>query len=1067
MSGVSLEDPFLLAEFTSTLSQDQALSVQCFPAGVPKNTADSFAETSDSSDDHDASLLVVAVQGEGIQLFNTADQNCIYSYSTPPGFTFQSPAKTILKGKGVRHVYAVIGKGSDITTKEEGKVVWMWKDESATSKKADTEEKTAAAMDIDGEEVSSAQSSSRTSTASKTVKKFDRSIHELFVSPALSNHILLVNTDASISLVTDDLKRVVSTTTESVSTESTLAWTTTFNSTHSWIPSSILARNTVIVATVTANATQMKITFSFVNDDHRGLSTLGHVTLEEQDAQRATAIAFDTTSGQFSYLSARGQLKVFQFDMIIKDRKIIATETLSWPLPGFVSKSASASAAPSAPAKSKKKATKAVAAAPLDTMHQRTTSLALGNHYIAIAGIHELQGQSEQTLTIWDARYGTLQAKHTIPGSHNVQQTTCQLSVAPDSAIAVTFSTPHGHTVRSRVHLCGFYSEPVSLLSAMGRLKASAPFFGMAPTSDALTSAADTNWSVSSDLLSSTTTSLLMPSDTFGGATLRAKDKALTDFEKRVKQTQQAESKVLETLLKVGKDDQAAAEAFSKVFFQHVEKQTAIGLKDMMEKYHVEADGAQAAVAKDEERKKDKHAKAPAAPTAMEVDAPQPTEAKKDAVEANGMDKKTKKQLKRQKKKAAAAAAAAAAATPAATRKKQEEEEEEEESESDSSSEDEDDDEEEAEEEADQGHQSSDDEYEDAMEEDGGEDDAVEQARMKAYLEAVSEWRKSEAEAIKQYKEFRRQLRAGRKQVPLPELSHRFVSAILGRCFQRLPNGQPDMTFWPEAVVRYLVDKQLVGNANPGAGPAGLALELMEREQWALLELALTRLYDIPEMDMVTLLKQVLGLNKARQASSDEEMEDGRQKAPTSEHFLALVLGAPKNEIFMQQALKKLSAEELATLLEILKRWLQEWEERGGLGHGGLRADKKQLTGGIPGYSQIIDFTTVLMDVHFPSLILSPHLHETIRYIHRAVQTEVTISQQMEQVLRGPLGLFERKHRDSLRRKKEIEQGALNQGPQGPNVIGGGSRVSADKRRRRKWEGGEGIPDYGVEIIHM
>ncbi|KAG0257599.1 hypothetical protein DFQ27_005040 [Actinomortierella ambigua] len=1075
MSGVSLEDPFLLAEFNTTSSQDQALSVQCTPAGAPKNTADAFSETSDGTEDQDASLLVVAVQGEGVQLFNTADQNCIHSYSTPPGFTFQSPAKTILKGKGTRHVYAVIGKGTDITAKEEGKVVWMWKDESVASKKADSQEKSTTAMDID-EEASSSPSPSRTSTATKTVKKFDRSIHELFVSAALSNHILLVNTDASISLVTDDLKRVVSTTKESVSAEATLAWTTTFTSTSSWIPPSILSRNTVVVATVTANDAQMKIAFSFVNEDHRGLSTLGHVTLEEQHANRATAIAFDTTTGQLSYLSAQGQLKIFQCDVIIKDRKITATETLSWPLPGFVPKSA---AAPTAPTKSKKKSTKATATAPSDLIHQRTASLALGNHYIAIAGIHELGGQSEQTLTIWDARYGTLQAKHTLPGSHNAQQTTCQLSVAPDSAIAVTFSTPHGNTVRSRVHLCSFYSEPVSLLSAMGRLKATAPFFGM---SSSATDATTTTMTVSqANLLSATTTSLLMPTTNGGGATLRGKDLVLTDFEKRVEQTQQEEAKVLETLMKVqggsGKKDQGdsstAAEAFSKLFFKHVEKQTAMALKDMMEKYHVEVDDAQAAVAKDEERKKSKQAKAPSttASSAMEVDAPAQKEAKKEAGEANGVDKKTKKQLKRQKKKAAAAVTAAVPATPATVRKEQEETGDG--SDSESSSEDEDDDEEEAEDdEGDHGHQSSEDEYEEAAAamEDEGEDDAAEHARMQAYLEAVSEWRKSEAEAIKQYKEFRRQLRAGRKQAPLPELSHRFVSTILGRCFQRLPNGQPDMAFWPESVVQYLMDKQLVGNANPGAGPAGLALELMEREQWTLLELALTRLYDIPEMDLVTLLKQVLGLNKANNNRNQEDMEEEEasgQKVPTSDHMLALILAAPKNEVFMQQALKRLTVEELAIVLEILKRWIQEWEERGGLGHGGLRADKKQLSSGVPGYPQIVDFTTVLMDVHFPSLILSPHLHETIRYIHQSVQTEVSISQQMEQVLRGPLGLFERKHRDSMRRKKENEQGALNQGPQGPNVIGGGGRVSADKRRRRKWEGGEGIPDYGVEIIHM
>ena len=38
-------------------------------------------------------------------------------------------------------------------------------------------------------------------------------------------------------------------------------------------------------------------------------------------------------------------------------------------------------------------------------------------------------------------------------------------------------------------------------------------------------------------------------------------------------------------------------------------------------------------------------------------------------------------------------------------------------------------------------------------------------------------------------------------------------------------------------------------------------------------------------------------------------------------------------------------------------------------------------------------------------------------------------------------------------------------GPVGSGNSGAGG--AGDKRRRRKWEGGEGIPDYAVEIIHL
>lgn len=54
------------------------------------------------------------------------------SYSTPPGYSFVGPAQTLLSPQ-LRHVYAVIARGTDIPAKEEGKVVWLWKDEVSSS----------------------------------------------------------------------------------------------------------------------------------------------------------------------------------------------------------------------------------------------------------------------------------------------------------------------------------------------------------------------------------------------------------------------------------------------------------------------------------------------------------------------------------------------------------------------------------------------------------------------------------------------------------------------------------------------------------------------------------------------------------------------------------------------------------------------------------------------------------------------------------------------------------------------------------------------------------------------
>lgn len=107
-----------------------------------------------------------------------------------------------------------------------------------------------------------------------------------------------------------------------------------------------------------------------------------------------------------------------------------------------------------------------------------------------------------------------------------------------------------------------------------------------------------------------------------------------------------------------------------------------------------------------------------------------------------------------------------------------------------------------------------------------------------------------------------------------------------------------------------------------------------------------------------------------------------------------------------------------------------------------------------------MDMTTLLLDVHFPSLILSPHMHPVLKTIQEAIQREAEASNQLEQSLRGALGLFDRTHHKSMARKKATSSATY--GAAESTASHGGN----DKRRRRKWVGG-GIQEYSVEIIHL
>ncbi|KAG0317426.1 hypothetical protein BGZ97_005435 [Linnemannia gamsii] len=1017
---VSVNDPFLLASFSSTTHHhQQQQAVSCSPEERDTRLVA-------HSDDDDSGLLVVAVQGEGVQLYNTADQKCILSYSTPPGYSFAGSAQTVHKST-LRHVYAVVAKGTDVTAKDEGKTVWMWKEESSTPSSV------AAAADTD-----MAVDTVKASSARKVVHKFDHKIHQLFVSALLPNHIILANADASISLVTGDLKRVINTkellTSPSTTTiaptktskkdkkdatpaqdkSGNMVWASSFNTTGSWISSNALTRQTLVIITVVESANdKLTVTLSYVNEENRGFSTFGSVELKT--AAGASGFAFDVKAGQFSFLTADGHLKVFNFEVALGNHVLSARETLTLPLPGYAS-----SSTPAPVAKAGKKGSKV--ATVMDSKVHRVDAVALGDNYLAIAGIHQINDKAEHTLTIWDIQYGTLQAKHVVPGNFTAQNTTCQLALLPDSTLVMTISTLLNTTIKSEVYLCPFYAEPMSLLGAMGKMRDTAPFLGQQGSI------------LAQDAYTSTTTPLLTPS---GLATIvKGKDllNAGADLDKQLEAAQSAEKKALTSLASESKT--ATVQDFEKVFFNHVEHQTADAVSDRMAHHNVDGEKVKAAVQAEKEWKAN-NAKAS---QDMDVDvAPvAKTTAEAPSSKKNKRTAKAAKDAKDDKKAHTEDAAGGS---------------------SSESSSDEDEDEEEVIvlSSDDEGHDEADLEEEDEYEV----DEYEERTKREANQKAIETWRRIEAAAVKKYKGDRRLLRVGRKHAPLPELSHHFLTTVVGRCFATQANGQPDMSFWPVKVVEYLIKNQLVGNSNPGAGEGGIALGLMEREQWPLLELALQKLYDIPEMDMVVMMKQVIGINKQQSSATTKTSTS----VPNVASFLNTIMVAPRNDVFMQQAIKRFTVEELATILEILKDWIIIWDQRGGLGHQNQRPDKKQLPGGLPGYGLLVDMTTLILDVHFPSLILSPHLHPVLKTIQEAIQREAEASNLLEQNLRGALGLFDRKHHETSARRKDI--------PSAVAAAAAGDAASAshggpnDKRRRRKWVGGEGIQDYGVEIIHL
>lgn len=124
------------------------------------------------------------------------------------------------------------------------------------------------------------------------------------------------------------------------------------------------------------------------------------------------------------------------------------------------------------------------------------------------------------------------------------------------------------------------------------------------------------------------------------------------------------------------------------------------------------------------------------------------------------------------------------------------------------------------------------------------------------------------------------------------------------------------MKLWSERILIYLMAKdQLLSTYIKG----GLIRGLLERSSWSLISIALKVVPDIPESDLILVIKELINL---------------RHKEPTLwesrvDYYLKAVVQAYRNDIFMQQALKRLTVQDLPIILESLTKWLDSTDAEG------------------------------------------------------------------------------------------------------------------------------------------
>ncbi|KAI9284765.1 hypothetical protein BC943DRAFT_352951 [Umbelopsis sp. AD052] len=454
MPGFTLEDPYPLSAFKSTTLEavGQRFCVDVLPvdASIPTGDASEIDGTAESN------LAAVTVQGEAIKLYNISDQNCIKSWSTPPSVVFNGPARILTKQNDNqldRYIYIAVASGPDITSKEEGRVVWLWKDSDESA------------------HVDSAQDAG----LKKTTKMFKDKIQAVLVSPVLQTYVLLVNENGSVALVTADLGRVAANYEPSKS-DRTVVWSNIITTPStigqsSFIPTSMVPVASTLVATLTKTKNAYTLTILYVNEERRSVDEL--TSFDIQSEKELVSYSFHAQKGIFCVLDQSGTWSVYQIKLKHgPSNKVVAdvTKPISLPLNNLHRDT---------PTKSH---------ASLISNHNTLAMTTLQDNYVAI--VTGNKHSTEHIVSIWDVRYGTLQTSTSIKNDTSSQKTKdtkssdshimYKITSLPNTTIALTVSSlkrsgikqSKGSVISSSVvYIIHYHYAPMSLLAAMNTMK--------------------------------------------------------------------------------------------------------------------------------------------------------------------------------------------------------------------------------------------------------------------------------------------------------------------------------------------------------------------------------------------------------------------------------------------------------------------------------------------------------------------------------------------------------------------------------------------------------------------
>ncbi|TPX65956.1 hypothetical protein SpCBS45565_g04829 [Spizellomyces sp. 'palustris'] len=497
---VRIQEPYLLTPHPYTVGLPKRISLSQRDISKPQPTKKEKTKERDISskrslpqgflaasvpehffgdDNGDHSATVVTVQGAAIYLYDLARQQCLHSWSVPPGHLFVSPARYLpaqgpntgslditsidadtdadlsLSSSLAGNVFAVIDCGADVAEREEKRLVWMWK---VAEVRGDTEEVTLVAGKPDSS------------------KKFKNEIYHLatFIpSPsAKEGYLVLVHIDGGITVTSRTLETVTTWSAPST-TNARVVWSTTFTTAEEgeeeWRSLRVLSivqheRGLYTIRTHSVSAKRTGVVHVELLSEVEMSVPVEHMNTvkgQEEVPVIPMAFAYQVERDVLTVVYSNAVVRVYQFESGISK---VLRESLS-----FTLKQARLEL-PSNLNSHRARGPSSISISPLDAS------------YISIVGYRRRKDAGvEEVLTIWDTEYGALHYEkvwnatgNEVGASSRVFHTTVIKSPLTGPVISVASSVISHHSpvsFSSTVTFIPYHCSPLTMLSVLGKLR--------------------------------------------------------------------------------------------------------------------------------------------------------------------------------------------------------------------------------------------------------------------------------------------------------------------------------------------------------------------------------------------------------------------------------------------------------------------------------------------------------------------------------------------------------------------------------------------------------------------